>query len=265
MNIFKREMKANRKALILWCIGILFMIAAGMGKYAGFQASGQSMDELMNLFPKEMLSIFGIGALGMGTITSFYAIVYLCVVLMATIHAGMLGAGIIAKEERDKTSEFLYVKPVSRSSIITSKVLAAIVNVVIINLVSLATSIAVVGKINKGEDFTGDILLMTAAMFILQILFLFIGTGLAALSRKPRSAASRVSAIILAAYILDVVINMNEKLGWLTFISPFKYFDAESVMISHKLDFPYVLLSMAIILIFSFVTYVFYKKKDLSI
>ena len=35
---------------------------------------------------------------------------FFILLLMATIHAAMLGATIIAKEERDKTSEFLFVK-----------------------------------------------------------------------------------------------------------------------------------------------------------
>ena len=34
MNIFKREMRANRKSLIIWCIGVLFIVGSGMSKYA---------------------------------------------------------------------------------------------------------------------------------------------------------------------------------------------------------------------------------------
>ena len=55
---------------------------------------------------------------------------------MATIHAAMLGATIIAKEERDKTAEFLFVKPVSRSKIISFKLLVALVNIVILTIVA---------------------------------------------------------------------------------------------------------------------------------
>ena len=44
---------------------------------------------------------------------------------MATVHAAMLGADIISKEERDKTAEFLFVKPISRNKIIISKLLGS--------------------------------------------------------------------------------------------------------------------------------------------
>ena len=65
---------------------------------------------------------------------------------MATIHAAMLGATIIAKEERDKTSEFLFAKPVLRSTIITAKLLAAFVNIVVFNLITFISLIRLWGN-----------------------------------------------------------------------------------------------------------------------
>ncbi|KJS86413.1 MAG: ABC transporter, partial [Peptococcaceae bacterium BICA1-8] len=125
MNVFIREMKSNRKSLIIWCIGIFLLIASSMGKYAGLSASGQSMNELLAQMPKSFQAIMGIGTFDLSTPIGYYGVLFAYLVVMATIHATMLGANIISKEEREKTAEFLFAKPVSRNRIITSKLLAS--------------------------------------------------------------------------------------------------------------------------------------------
>ena len=59
MNIFRREMKANRKSLIIWTIGVVFMVASGMGKFSSLEGSGQSMNALMADMPKSMQAKIG--------------------------------------------------------------------------------------------------------------------------------------------------------------------------------------------------------------
>jgi len=146
MNIFLREIKANTKSLILWSIGMFFMIISGMVKYSGFSASGQSMNEIMSQVPKSIRAVLGMGDFDLTKASGFYGMLYLYLLIMVTIHASMLGANIISKEERDKTTEFLMVKPVSRTGIITAKLLAALANVIILNIVTLALSISIVGR-----------------------------------------------------------------------------------------------------------------------
>ncbi|MFA5881807.1 MAG: ABC transporter permease subunit, partial [Eubacteriales bacterium] len=81
---------------------------------------------------------------------------FLYLVVMATIHAAMLGANIIAKEERDKTAEFLLAKPVSRNEIITVKLGAGLTNILIFNAVTLLSSLVIVGHYSGSEPVTGS-------------------------------------------------------------------------------------------------------------
>ena len=115
MNMFRREMKSNRTSLILWCIGILFMVGVGMGKYT-LSNTGISLNDVMADMPKSLQAIMGTNSLDLSSAIGYYGLLYLYLVVMATIHASMLGANIISKEERDKTVEFLLVKPISRST-----------------------------------------------------------------------------------------------------------------------------------------------------
>ena len=67
MNLFLREMKAHRKSLILWSLGMVVMIASGMGKYAGLSSSGQSMNDLSKSNAKVHAKAF----MGTGTFRTF--------------------------------------------------------------------------------------------------------------------------------------------------------------------------------------------------
>ena len=265
MNIFFREMKAHTKSLIFWSLGMLFMIISGMGKFSYYADSGQSLTDLISTMPKTLKSILGFGEFDVTKASGFYGMLFLYLVIMVTIHSSMMGANIISKEERDKTAEFLMVKPVSRVKIITAKLLAALLNVVILNLVTLIFSISIVNKYSRGEDITSDILILMVGMFILQLIFLLIGTGIASVSKNPKISTSVATTILLVTFILSILVDMNNKLEALKYITPFKYYSAENLMYGGGLDPVFVILSLLIIISMTWVTYVFYKKRDLKI
>lgn len=102
-------------------------------------------------------------------------------------------------------------------------------------------------------------------MFILQLLFLFIGTGIASISKNPKASASVATTVLLVTFILSVVIDMNSKLAGLKYITPFKYFDPATMMYGGGLDPVFVILSFVLIALLVYVTYVFYKKRDLNV
>jgi ABC-2 type transport system permease protein len=265
MNIFLREMKANRKSLIIWCIGVIFMVASGMNKYDSLYSSGQSMNDLIADMPKSFQAIMGTGTFDLSKVSGYYGVLFLYLLVMATIHAAMLGANMIAKEERDKTTEFLFVKPASRNKILTSKLLAAFVNILIFNLVTFLSSILIVQKYSKGEEVSDDIAILMVGMLILQLLFMVIGTAIASLKKNPKTAASLATGILLITFILSIAIDLNEDIEFLKYFTPFKYYEAKNLMYGGGFDPVFVVLSVVLIVGLSIVTYVCFKKRDLNV
>ncbi|MFA6808662.1 MAG: ABC transporter permease subunit, partial [Eubacteriales bacterium] len=196
MNILRREIKTNTKALIIWCFGMVAMIGGGMSKYLGLTMSGGSINDMLELFPQSVLNAYGISGFDLSTALGFYGVLFLYILLIGTIHATMLGANIIAKEERDKTAEFLYIKPVSRSKVITSKLLASLSNILILNIVTGLTSFFIVNYFNKNEEIRRNIFLLMVGLFALQLLFLVIGLFVASLSKKPKGATSLAAGVL---------------------------------------------------------------------
>ncbi|MCM3694059.1 ABC transporter permease subunit [Neobacillus niacini] len=265
MNIFLKEMKSHRKSLIFWSIGMFLMVASGMVKYESLASSGQPMNDMLAGMPKSMLAVLGIGDFDISTATGYYGLLFIYLLLMATIHAAMLGATIIAKEERDKTSEFLFVKPVSRNRVITAKLLSAFLNILLLNLVTFVSSVGLVGKFSNGEVVTKDIAITMVGMFILQLLFMVIGSSLAAIKKKSESAASLATGVLLLTYVISVAIDLNENIESLKYLTPFKYFEAKNVMFGGGFEFIFVLLSCVLIAVLTLATFLFYKKRDLNV
>jgi len=264
MNIYRKELKSHRKSLILWSIGIILMVVSGMGKYEAYSTQGGYINELVGDIPQSLRAVLGFSDVDLSTLTGYYSILFLYLLLMATIHAAILGASIIAKEENDKTAEFLFVKPVSRNTVITAKLLAAFTNIVIFNLVTTLSLLFILGKYSTGEDVNGAIIGTMTGMFLLQVLFMVIGSALASCKKKPKTASSQAAGILLFSYILSVIIDVNENIEGLKYLTPFKYFEAKNVIFGNGLETIYIILSIGLIIGFIIITYAFFQKRDLN-
>ncbi len=265
MNVFFKELTAYRKGLVFWSIGMIALIGSSLAKLHGYGGSAQSVNDIFRQFPKTFQAIFGVLGFDLSTPAGYYGVTFLYIALMATVHAVLLGTDIIAKEERDRTSEFLFVKPLSRARIISAKLGGGLVNVIVLNLVTVVFSIVLVNALNDGPSINGVILTLIGGLFIMQLLFFFIGTAIAAVNKKPKSSASIATAVLLFTFIISVFISVNEKLDPLKYLSPFKYFDALTIVTHKSLDMFYVLLSAILILILIAITYIMYKKRDLTV
>lgn len=264
MNIVLRELQANARSLLIWCASMVFLIYAGMLKYSGFASAGQSVNELFNQFPPAVKSIFGLGSLDITTITGFYAVFYLYFMLLAGVHAVMLGAVIIAKEERDRTADFLFAKPVLRSRIITSKLLAALFNIIVLNLTTLFASMVFVDMFNTGKPITDVILRLMVSLFILQLIFAALGAGIAAATRNVKKATSLSSALLLTTFVISVAIDLYNKIDFLKYLTPFKYFPAAEVIQTGTYAASFLILSLLLVITFIAVTYYFMERRDLQ-
>lgn len=265
MNLFWRELKAHRKALFFWSLGMIACIGSGMGKYAAYSTTGQSAAELVRQLPKMIQVIFGVSGFDLTKATGFYGLLFMYIALMIAIHAVLLGAEIIAKEERDRTSEFLFVKPISRVSAVTSKLLAGLVNLVILNIVTAITSFYAVSYFDKSGSIIGTVLIFSAALFLLQLIFYFVGTAVAGAIKKPKRAPSIATSGLMFSFLLMILVNMSDKLESFKYLTPFKYFEAKPLMDTGKLDPAYLAISFALILVSTAITYRSFTKRDLEV
>jgi Putative exporter of polyketide antibiotics len=264
MNIFIREMKANRKALIIWSVCMFLLVVSGMSKYTAYSSGGAASDVFQKM-PYSMKALLGVGSFDVTKISGFFAFMFMYIEITAAIHAVMLGSGIIAKEERDKTTEFLMVKPVSRTTVITSKFFAALVNVAVIGLVSFASSVLMVGAYNKGKDITGEVAVFFVSMFLVQLVFLSLGMMFAAAMKRPKASGSVATSIMMGTFIIAKITDFTDRINAINVLSPFKYFSYKDIVDGKGLNTGIVLITVLIIAVFTAFTYFFYRNRDLRV
>lgn len=265
MHVFLHELKAHRKGLFFWSFGMFLLILSGMAKYVAYQDAGQSMISLVHQLPRTIQILFGLTGFDLSTASGFYGLLFLYIALMAALHAVLIGTDVIANEERDRTAEFLFVKPIARSAIVTGKLLAGLVNVVVFNLVTTLSSVLIVSRFNKGASATHDILVLMAGLLFIQLLFFFAGAMIAAVNRRPKRSASLATALLLLTFIVSFFVNFNAKLDWLKYLTPFQYFNAQTLTNTGRLDPLYITISILSIAVMLIITYWIYDKRDLSV
>ncbi|MBI4733155.1 MAG: ABC transporter permease [Chloroflexi bacterium] len=264
MNIFIRELKANLKSLLIWSGVMLLLILVGTAKFSAYY-NNPSMLAILDTFPKAMIDAMSLKTFNLTTVIGFFGLMFLYFGLMGGIAAAMWGSDIISKEERDRTVEFSLVLPVSRSRVITAKALAALVNCVLFVLVTWGGSLVAVQSYKPDQAFYDYLTLEMEAMFVLELLFLAIGLMLGCVMKQYKRSGSTAVAIILTAYFLSVMSGMQEKLDFLKYFTPFKYFDAGELLRSGKMDAVYLFISAAIIVVSVVAAYWVYNKRDLYI
>lgn len=265
MNLFFRELWFYKKSLFFWCLGMVALVGSGMSEYALFKDDSAALVELMAQFPRSVQAVFGLTGFDLTIASEYFGFLFMYIALMATVHSVLLGAGIVSKEERDKTSEFLFVKPISRFRVLSVKISVGLFNIVVLNLITLMTSIYFVGYFAGDKPFIGSVLILIMGLLFLQIIFFFVGTTVAGISKKPKLSASIATSILLLTFVMTFFININENFSWLGYLTPFKYFEAKNLILNNSFDPVHLVISSFLIVSMFVVTYRSYGARDLNI
>jgi ABC-2 type transport system permease protein len=265
MNIYWRELKAHRLGVIFWSLGMIALVGAGMAKYSAYSAAGSSVTAMFAQLPKAVMVVFGLSGFDLTKASGFFGVLFLYIAVMAAIHASLLGSNLISKEERDRTSEFLYAKPISRSKALTAKLLAGLTIILILNLATSFSSLYFVAYFGKGESVNAQIWLLMAGLLFMQLIFFAIGALVAGIVGRPKTAPSMATSIMFLTFLIYYLVNFDSGLEFLKWLSPFKYFDAAVLLTSRQLDPAFVALSAAVIVVAVFGTYHFYSARDLTV
>jgi ABC-2 type transport system permease protein len=249
MNIFMRELKANLKSLLIWGGIVILFIMVGVSKFSAYYGNPEML-AILDDMPPAMLSAFNLKAFNLTTVTGFFGVMFSYYALLLSIAATKWGSDIISKEERDKTVEFSLTLPVTRSRLVTAKTLAALVNCIGLLLITWGASLASSASYQPDSGFYKFLFLCMLALFILQLIFLVIGIFLGCAMKQYKRA---------------IVIGLNKNLDFLKYFSPFKYFDAASMLHESRIDVTFVGLSVAIILASMAGAYLMYARRDLYI
>jgi ABC-2 type transport system permease protein len=184
------------------------------------------------------------------------------VVLCGGVQAMNLGMTILSKETRERTAEFLLVKPVSRTAIVTTKVLAALTVLLVTDVLYYAVAWIISSTVRQSSYSGGLFFMINLTILFVQFVFFAIGAVVSVFFDRLRSVLPVSLGTVFGCYIIGALIAAGKD-DWARFISPFRYFDYVYIINNSRYETPY-LITGAIIVVASVVTcYFVYAKKDI--
>ena len=204
---------------------------------------------------------FGMDKLNFGTLIGYYAVECGNILgLGGGFYAALCGAGILSKEEKERTAEFLLVHPVSRSRIVTEKLIAVFLQITAMNLLIYALAAGSMAAI--GEDIPWkELNLLHLAYYLMQLEIGGVCFGISAFMRKGTLGAGLGLAAML--YCLNLVANIADAASFLKYITPFGYCDGADIVSEGSLDGALVAVGALIGVAGIAAAYLKYTKKDI--
>ncbi|MEG2289043.1 MAG: ABC transporter permease subunit [Clostridium sp.] len=271
MNVFKFEFRRLLKAAIIWGIACGLLIIMFMSFYPSMKDSGlqELISTKLDAFPPAMMEAFNIsGAVDFSKIADYTAYVIQYIAMAAGVYGAILGVSALVKEESEGTIEFLYSKPITRSKIVTAKLLssAAIFMIFMIIVGAITMGVSIIVKPEDVEIMTliVDVKTILIGMAFLGYIFMAVGFLISVLLKNGKQAISISLGIFFTTYVLGVIGKLKESLKGFLYLSPFEYV-APANIIKDGFDMKFVLLGLGIIVVSIVITYVIYNKKDLAI
>ncbi|OPX90089.1 MAG: ABC-2 family transporter protein [Pelotomaculum sp. PtaB.Bin104] len=264
MNVYLKELKHNRKSLIVWSICAAVLLGMSYLKFVSMYAGNVDINALMSQLPRMFAVLMGIGgSVDFSTAKGFYALLTAYSVYLMIFNAGLLGVRVIAREEDLKTTEFLYTKPISRSKVLFQKLLAALTCCIILNLVILLVSLATFPAADA--SLSADIIIFSMFALLLQVIYLGLGAVCAVLSSNSSKAGGLIILILIGTLSLSKALDMMGSNSFLWIFTPVNYFVPQQYMYGQNINPLAYVLAALLISLTGYIMFTRYEKKDILV
>lgn len=243
MTLIKHELRQGRIPFLIWTASVGFLLAVCVFLFP--EMKGQ-MEDVGDVFSSmgSFSDAFGMDRLNFGTLLGFYAIECGNVLgLGGAFFAALCGAGILSKEEKDRTAEFLLTHPVSRARIVTEKLVSAYAQIIAMNLIIYGISLGSIAAIGESVPWK-ELNLLHLAYFLLQAELAGICFGISAFVR--RGSAGIGLGIAAGMYFLNLVANIAQAAEFLKYVTPFGYAEGADIIEKGCLDGTLVAIGLAL-------------------
>jgi len=262
MNMFLHEIRALRKSVLIWTSA---MSLYAVMFFATFPALTKDIEETKTLFegfPEIVRNGMGLVLDNFSNILGFYAFPINFIILIGAIQAMILGMSMISKETKGKTSDFLLTKPVTRTQIITSKLLASLTAIAVTNILYTTIAFAMANSVKK-DDFSSKIFIMISlSVVFVQLVFMALGLLISVIV-KVKSVLPISLGVVFGFFFLNFL-STTASDDKLRYITPFKYFDANYIIKNQGYETVFVIISAVLVAIFVTSSYIIYSKRDID-
>jgi len=262
--MLKREMKINLKSFIIWMSIILGLFLLIYLVYPSIVNSDniKMMDEMMKLFPEEVLKAFNMDISSMDTAYGYLKTEgFVFILLLTGVYSSIIGSNILLKEESDKTIEYLNILPITRKSILKDKLICAFTYIL--------SMIIIIGLFNftclmfSGEFNIKEFILLSITPIFSSLPIFVISLYISTFTHKTKKILGFSLGFVLVEYFLNILSEMNEVTEFFKYFSIYTLSDIRNVILNVNINPIMPIISLIIIILFIVLTNERYNKKEL--
>lgn len=262
MNIFLHELKVYRKSTIIWTLSLLAVVMIFFSIFPSFSKDIEQIRVLMEGFPEAIRIGIGISLDDFDNILGYYSFPFSFLLLIGAIQAMNLGISIVAKEVHEKTADFLLTRPISRSQILSYKILAALTSLGISNLIYIVVA-SISASLVKNDNYSYLIFFMISiSLFFVQVIFMSLGLIISVILAKIKSVLALSLGTVFAFYFISFLSSTaNDNI--IRYITPFNYFDPAYIIENTAYEPAFIIITIIFISASITASYRIYSKKDI--
>ncbi|MFT8315785.1 MAG: ABC transporter permease subunit [Clostridium sp.] len=262
MNMYLHELKSLRKSTIIWTCAMIALAVIYFSLYPGIVNDAADFKKLIGAYPASVRAAMGISIGNITSILGFYSMVFSFITLCGAIQAMNLGVSIISKESRERTADFLLVKPVSRAAIVSAKLVAALTMLLATNVIYYVAA-SILANLVKTSDYSYRVFFMiNLTLFFIQLIFMAIGVVVSVFFTKLKSVLPISLGTVFGFFIVGALIATGKN-DEIRLISPFKYFDISYIIKNSSYEVTYLIAGIVIVAVSIATSYFIYTKKDI--
>ena len=262
--MFKREMKINLKSFIIWLLILIIVFLIAFLMYPSIINSNNidMMEEMMSVFPEEMLKAFNFDISSMDSAFGWLKSEgFVFVLLIIGCYAGILGSNILLKEENDKTIEYLNSLPITRNDIIKSKITVGLIYIIL--MVTILGIFNYIGLTLSGEFNQKQYWLLSITPLFSSIVIYFFCLFISTFTHKTKKIFGISLGVILVSYMLQMLSAMGETTEFLKYFSVFTLADIRNVIVDVAINPIMIIISICLSTLFLVFTIIRYNNKEL--
>lgn len=257
--LIKRELNRNFRSFAI-VTGIASVMAGYIISLA--PSFGADIQQLLDVkLPKNMQTAFGMDNLNFSSALGVYSISFSYLYLFFAVFAAGIFSTIVSKEFTDKTAEFLFVLPESRSRIMLKKLLVALLYLFLSVAVVFIVSWIMLQTVESGDLNAGPVLLCAVAWLLGSLSMGALAFLLSSFSKRGKTAYTMGIGLVLILFLLQIIISLNQA-DWLKLVSPFDWFKANEIMAGNSISLFYCLWAIGISAVCLLVGFWRFKRAD---
>jgi ABC-2 type transport system permease protein len=260
--MFLHELKAYRKSTMIWTAAVILLVGFFMSLFPAISHDADQFKKLLEGYPPAVRKAIGVSIGSITSLLGFYSYCFLYVVLCGSIQAMNLGIGIIAKEVQDKTADFLFTKPVTRTTVMTAKLLAAFSSLFITNVIYLVAAGLISYNVSNGLFDIKNFLLISLTAFYVEIMFFSLGVIVAVIARKIKSVLPLSLSIVFGFFILSMFGSVIGEKS-VRYLTPFQYYDTSYILKHGHYEGAFIIIEVIFVILVIAASYLIYTKKDI--